>query len=101
MAPSPLLPALTLERPARPPLATVSILHTLRPVASRLREVLQDLTHGQAAWVDSLLERTGSAIVFQGHPSAARHLDGLLRKAGLTTSVNLLHQQEDPEASRA
>lgn len=93
MAPSPLLPALALERPALQPLATLSILHTLRSVVQPLQAVLPELSHGEAVWLDSLLERTGSGIVFQGHPTAARHLDGLLRKAGFTTSINLLAHQ--------
>lgn len=92
MASAPLLPALVQERASLEPLATVSILLTLRPVVSQLQEVLEDLATDEAEWLDSLLQRTGSAIVFRGHPSAAGHLEGRLRRAGLTTSMNLLAQ---------
>jgi hypothetical protein len=90
MASAPLLPALVQERAALEPLATVSVLLALRPVVSHLREAMEELSHHEAEWLDSLLQRTGSAIVFRGHPSAAEHLERKLHRAGLTTSVNLL-----------
>lgn len=93
MANAPLLPALAQERASLEPLATVSVLLALRPVVSQLQEAMEDLATAEAEGLESLLQRTGSAVVFRGHPSAAEHLDGRLRSAGLTTSVNLLAQQ--------
>jgi hypothetical protein len=87
-----LLPPLVQERASLAPLATVSILNDLRPVLQQLQEAIEDLSAREAEGLDSLLQRTGSAIVFRGHPSSARHLDRRLRRAGLTTSVNLLPQ---------
>jgi hypothetical protein len=92
MASAPLLPSLAQERAALEPLATVSILLALRPVVSQLREAIENLAAHEADKLDSLLQRTGSAIVFRGHPSAAAHLERRLRGAGLTTSMNLLAQ---------
>lgn len=93
MASAPLLPALAQEPAALAPIATVSVLLALRPVARQLRQAMENLASGEAEGLDSLLQRTGSAIVFRGHPSAARHLEERLRSTGLTTSVNLLAQQ--------
>lgn len=87
-----LLPSLVQERAALAPLATVSVLNALRPVVSHLQEAIEDLSAHEAAGMESLVQRTGSAIVFQGHPSTAHHLERRLRRAGLTTSLNLLHQ---------
>ena len=89
---APLLPALAQERASLEPLATVSILLALRPVTAALLEAMEDLSSQEAEGLDSLLQRTGSAIVFRGHPNTAAHMEGRLRDAGLTTSVNLLAQ---------
>jgi len=94
MAPKSLLPALVQERQSLEPLATVSILHTLQPVANRLRSSLEHLSAAEAHALDGLLERTGAAVVFRGHPVAARALEALLRRAGLTTSVNVMAHRE-------
>jgi len=90
MASAPLLPALVQERTALEPIATVSVLLALRPVVSQLRQAIEDLASHEAERLDSLLQRTGSAIVFSGPPSAARQMANRLRQAGLTTSTNLL-----------
>ena len=90
MASAPLLPALVQERTALEPIATVSVLLALRPVVSQLRQAIEDLASHEAERLDSLVQRTGSAIVFSGHPSAARQMAHRLRQAGLTTSTNLL-----------
>lgn len=87
-----LLPSLVQERASLAPLATVSILNSLRSVVEPLLESIEDLSSKEAEGMESLLQRTGSAIVFRGHPSAALHLERRLRKAGLTTSVNSLSQ---------
>ncbi|MFM9047362.1 MAG: hypothetical protein ACKOOC_08335 [Cyanobium sp.] len=93
MASAPLLPALAQDRASLEPIATVSVLLALRPVVSQLRQAMEDLSHHEAEGLDSLLQRTGRADVFCGHPSAARHLEDRLRRAGLTTSTNLQAQQ--------
>jgi hypothetical protein len=90
MASAPLVPALVQERAALEPIATVSVLLNLRPVVSQLRQAMEGLASHEAERLDSLLQRTGSAIVFCGHPSAARHLESRLRQVGLTTSTNLI-----------
>jgi hypothetical protein len=90
MAFRPLLPALAPERQALPPLATVSILNALEPVAAPLRGCLPELSSAEAQSLDGLLERLGSAVVFRGHPVAARAVEARLRRAGLTTSLNWL-----------
>jgi hypothetical protein len=90
MASAPLLPALVQERTALEPIATVSVLLALQPVVSQLRQAIEDLASHEAERLDSLLQRTGSAIVFRGHPSAARQMADRLSQAGLTTSTNLL-----------
>jgi hypothetical protein len=92
MASAPLLPALVQERDALEPIATVSVLLALRPVVSQLLQAMEDLASHEAEGLDSLLQRTGSAVVFRGHPSAAQHLEDRLRTAGLTTSTNLMAQ---------
>lgn len=92
MASAPLLPALVQERAALAPIATVSVLLALRPVVNPLLQAMENLASQEAERLDSLLQRTGSAVVFRGHPSAARHLEQRLRQAGLTTSTNLLTQ---------
>jgi ATP-dependent Clp protease adapter protein ClpS len=92
MASALLLPALVQERAALEPIATVSVLLALRPVVSQLLQAVENLADHEAQRLDSLLQRTGSAIVFRGHPSAARHLEARLRQVGLTTSTNLLAQ---------
>lgn len=89
---APLLPALVQESASLEPLATVSILLALQPVVRHLQQAMEDLSSQEAEWLDSLLQRTGSAVVFRGHPSTAHHLERRLRDAGLTTSVNLLAQ---------
>lgn len=90
MASAPLLPALVQERAALAPIATVSVLLALRPVVNPLLQAMENLASHEAERLDSLLQRTGSAVVFRGHPSAARHLEQRLRQSGLTTSTNLL-----------
>jgi ATP-dependent Clp protease adapter protein ClpS len=90
MASAPHHPALVQERTALEPIATVSVLLALRPVVSQLRQAIEDLASHEAERLDSLVQRTGSAIVFSGHPSAARQMANRLRQAGLTTSTNLL-----------
>jgi hypothetical protein len=92
MASAPLLPALVQERAALEPIATVSVLLALRPVVNPLLQAMENLASHEAERLDSLLQRTGSAVVFRGHPSAARHLEQRLRQGGLTTSTNLLTQ---------
>lgn len=92
MASAPLLPALVQERAALAPIATVSVLLALRPVVNPLLQAMENLASHEAERLDSLLQRTGSAVVFRGHPSVARHLEQRLRQAGLTTSTNLLTQ---------
>lgn len=92
MASAPLLPALVQERATLAPIATVSVLLALRPVVNPLLQAMENLASHEAERLDSLLQRTGSAVVFRGHPSAARHLEQRLRQAGLTTSTNLLTQ---------
>lgn len=87
-----LLPPLVQERASLEPLATISILNDLRPVLQKLQEAIETLSASEAKGMESLLQRTGSAIVFQGHPSAAHHLYRRLQQAGLTTSLNLQQQ---------
>ena len=89
-ASAPLLPALVQERSARPPLATVWVLNSLEPVIEPLRRAIAGLPAASAAWLDERLQRNGAAIVFRGHPEAARRYETNLKAAGLTTSVNLL-----------
>ena len=92
MASAPLLPALVQERAALEPIATVSVLLALRPVVNPLLQAMENLASQEAERLDSLLQRTGSAVVFRGHPSAAHHLEQRLRQVGLTTSTNLIAQ---------
>lgn len=92
MASAPLLPALVQERAALEPIATVSVLLALRPVVNPLLQAIDHLAIQEAERLDSLVQRTGRAVVFRGHPSAARHLEQRLRQVGLTTSTNLLPQ---------
>ncbi|MEB3194179.1 MAG: hypothetical protein VKO19_03510 [Cyanobacteriota bacterium] len=92
MASAPLLPALVQERAALEPIATVSVLLALRPVVNPLLQAIDHLASQEAERLDSLVQRTGRAVVFRGHPSAARHLEQRLRQVGLTTSTNLLPQ---------
>jgi hypothetical protein len=89
-ASAPLLPALVQERLARTPLATVWVLNTLEPVIEPLRRAIAGLPAASAAWLDERLQLNGGAIVFRGHPEAARRYETNLKAAGLTTSVNLL-----------
>jgi hypothetical protein len=89
-ASAPLLPALVQERSTRTPLATVWVLNTLDPVIEPLRRAIVGLPAASAAWLEERLQRNGGAIVFRGHPEAARRYETNLRAAGLTTSVNLL-----------
>lgn len=70
----------------------MSVLLALQPVVRHLQQALEELSSQEAEGLDSLLQRTGSAVVFRGHPNTAHHLDQRLREAGLTTSVNLLAQ---------
>ena len=82
--------ALVQERAARSPLATVWVLNSLEPVIEPLRRAIAGLPAASAAWLDERLQRNGAAIVFRGHPEAARRYETNLKAAGLTTSVNLL-----------
>jgi len=89
-ASAPLLPALVQERSARAPLATVLVLNSLGSVIEPLRRAIASLPAASAAWLDERLQRDGSAILFRGHPDAARRYEANLKAAGLTTSLNLL-----------
>ena len=89
-AAAPLLPALVQERSLPTPLATVWVLNTLEPVIGPLRQAIAGLPAASAAWLDERLQRNGAAIVFRGHPEAARRYETNLKAAGLPTSVNLL-----------
>jgi hypothetical protein len=85
MAPFRLLPA----APATVPLlATVSVLHALEPVATRLRAVFGD-SGASTNDPDARLEREGRLPVFEGTPQEAQRLELSLRDLGLTTSINL------------
>jgi hypothetical protein len=66
------------------------VLNTLDPVIEPLRRAIVGLPAASAAWLEERLQRNGGAIVFRGHPEAARRYETNLRAAGLTTSVNLL-----------
>lgn len=89
-ASAPLLPALVQERSASAPLATVWVLNSLESVIEPLRRAIAGLPAASAAWLDERLQRDGAAILFRGHPDAARRYEANLQAAGLTTSLNLM-----------
>lgn len=69
--------------------ATVLVLDTLRPVREALGQVFDQRADGEAEFLERLVRWSGSAPVFVGSPSEARHLASRLEANGLTTSVNL------------
>jgi hypothetical protein len=90
MAPKAFLPALAQERVALAPLATLLILNDLQSATQRVGGLLADLTGSVHEDLDGHLQRVGSAVVFSGHPVAAREIERKLQDVGLTTSLNLL-----------
>lgn len=70
--------------------ATVSLLHNLRPLGAVLRAALEDLGITGVQTLDQRLECEGRVAVFEGCPEQARGLERALRTLGLTTSLNLL-----------
>jgi predicted deacylase len=73
------------------PTATLLVLPDLRPLGQRLAAVLRHLAPGAAEDLHRDAERLGRAVVFQGDLAEAERLHRELKAAGLTTSLNLRH----------
>lgn len=71
-----------------PAIATVQVLNDLRPLAERLRSVLDGLAPQRAEELHREVERCGRAVVYRGDPEQARLLEAQLRAAGLCTCLN-------------